>query len=348
MKIELIAFSAKGAKLAAQMAFLLEEEGHSCQAFAPENYAVQTSVMPLQQTLSNWTEQAFLHADALLFVCACGIAVRSIAPYLRSKKEDPAVLVMDECGHFVISLVSGHVGGANALAKVIAKRTGATPVITTATDVNRLFAVDTWAVENQMMIADFAATKAVSAALLNGQTVGFYSDFPVQGTLPNGLAWMQEGKIGIQISLQSRPRFQTTCWLIPRVLTVGIGCKKGVSKGKIEDVVKNALQGIGLYIENVRKVASIDLKAHEIGMLEFCKAYRLDRGFYTAENLERVSGQFSGSDFVKKVTGVDNVCERAAVIGGERLILPKQVCDGVTVAVAAEPWSVVFPRAEGE
>lgn len=348
MKIKLIAFSAKGAKLAAQTASLLEKEGHLCQAFAPEKYAVQTFTMPLQQTLSKWTEQAFLHADALLFVCACGIAVRSIAPYLRSKKDDPAVLVMDECGRFVISLVSGHVGGANALAKDIAKWTGAAPVITTATDVNRLFAVDSWAVENQMMIADFAAAKAVSAALLNGQTVGFYSDFPVQGALPKGLAWMQEGKIGIQISLQSKPRFQTTCWLVPRVLTVGIGCKKGISKKKIEDAVENALQGIGLYIENVKKVASIDLKAHETGIFEFCKAHKLNSKFYPAEQLQQVSGPFSSSDFVKKVTGVDNVCERAAVIGGGHLICPKQVYDGVTVAIAAESWTVDFSRVEGE
>ncbi|WP_195984346.1 cobalt-precorrin 5A hydrolase [Clostridium sp. D33t1_170424_F3] len=348
MKIELIAFSARGAKLAAQTASLLEEAGHICQAFAPEKYAVQRSVMPLQQTLSGWTEQAFLHADALLFIGACGIAVRSIAPYLRSKKDDPAVLVMDECGRFVISLVSGHVGGANALAEEIAGWTGATPVITTATDVNGLFAVDTWAVENQMMVTDFAAAKAISSALLNGQTVGFYSDFPVQGALPKGLAWMQEGEIGIQVSLRSEPRFQTACWLIPRVLTVGIGCKKGISKEKIENAVKNALQGIGLYIKNIKKVTSIDLKTHEIGIFELCKAYKLDREFYTAEQLKQVSGRFSGSDFVKKVTGVDNVCERAAVIGGGRLILSKQVYDGVTVAVAAEPWTVVFSRAEGE
>lgn len=348
MKIKLITFSAKGTKLAAQTASLLEEKGHDCQAFAPEKYVSQTLVMPLHQSLSDWTEQAFLHEDAVLFVCACGIAVRSIAPYLKSKKDDPAVLVMDECGRFIISLVSGHVGGANALAKKIAEWTGATPVITTATDVNGVFAVDTWAAENQMMIVDFTAAKAISSALLNGQTVGFYSDFPVQGALPKGLVRMREGEIGIQVSLESKPRFQTTCRLIPRVLTVGIGCKKGVSKEKIESAVENALQGINLYIENVQKIVSIDLKAHETGLFEFCKAYKLDSEFYAAEQLEQVAGRFSGSDFVKKVTGVDNVCERAAAIGGGQLILPKQVYDGVTVAIAAEPWPVVISHAEGE
>lgn len=123
----------------------------------------------------------FGQADALIFVSACGIAVRSVAPHLRSKFTDPAVVAVDDCGRFAIPLVSGHVGGANALAGGSPGAIGAQAVVTTATDGNDVFAVDTWAADQGFLVVRPNAAKAVSAALLNGEPVGFHSDFPVGG-----------------------------------------------------------------------------------------------------------------------------------------------------------------------
>ena len=105
-------------------------------------------------TLANWTAAQFAQSDAIVFVGAVGIAVRAIAPHCRSKATDPAVVVLDECGRFAIPLLSGHLGGANDLARRLAKACGAVPVITTATDANGVFAVDEWAKHQHCLVAE--------------------------------------------------------------------------------------------------------------------------------------------------------------------------------------------------
>ena len=138
-------------------------------------------------TLANWTAAQFAQSDALVFVGAVGIAVRAIAPHCRSKATDPAVVVLDECGRFAIPLLSGHLGGANDLARRLAKAYGAVPVITTATDANGVFAVDEWAKHQHCLVVEPARIRKVSSALLAGRTVRFASDWPIQGTPPAGV-----------------------------------------------------------------------------------------------------------------------------------------------------------------
>ena len=179
----------------------------------------------------------FQKMDAILFIGACGIAVRSIAPYVKSKKTDPAVLCMDEQGKFVISLLSGHIGGANELTEEVAAVTGAVPVITTATDVNHKFAVDVFAVKNHCEICEMELAKEAAALLVDGKTVGFCSRFPVDGTKPEELIPEEAAKpsmgICITTSEEDSP-YERTLHLIPKVITVGIGCKKNTPAGRIE------------------------------------------------------------------------------------------------------------------
>lgn len=341
MRIECIAFTASGVRLAQRLAEFFRDGGDICTVSAPEKYA-KNGVAALD-SLADWTARSFGQADALIFVSACGIAVRSVAPHLRSKFTDPAVVAVDDCGRFAIPLVSGHVGGANALARRIAAAIGAQAAVTTATDGNDVFAVDTWAADQGFLVVRPNAAKAVSAALLNGEPVGFHSDFPVEGTLPKGIVPAKEGKVGIRISLTYEETFQATCWLLPRILTLGIGCKRGTEPIKIQKAVDSTLQGKYLYMESVQNVASIDKKCDEIGLLEFCKANCLVCNFFSAEQLTRAKGHFTGSAFVQNTVGVDNVCERAAVLGsGGALLVGKQVFSGVTVAVAAAPLVIRF------
>ena len=261
-----------------------------------------------------WAKAHFDEADALLFIGAAGIAVRAIAPLVKSKTADPAVVVMDEMGRHVIPLLSGHIGGANALAEQIAALTGAEAVVTTATDVRGVPAIDSWAVARDMVIENPAAIKAVSSNALVGRTVGVA---------------ITEREI--------KPPFDVTLYLRPRTLALGAGCKKGVDADIFE---KNALEFLrvnGVSLLSVKALASIDVKKEEPAFVRFCEKYNLPLLTYSAEELRAVPGMFAHSDYVEKTVGVGNVCERAAVKAcGGRLLVGKTVFEGMTFALSGD------------
>ena len=285
--------------------------------------------------------ELFRVCDALVFIGACGIAVREIAPFVRDKRTDPAVVAVDELSRFVVPLLSGHIGGANELAVKLAEKLGAVPVVTTATDVNGRFSVDAWAEKQGFIIGDMKAAKAVSAAILERE-VPLCCEFPVKTPLPAGVYGGESGDIGIYIGWEKREPFKTTLRLIPPALHLGIGCRKGTEAEAIEKAVASALSKGNLDRRAVRSVASIDLKAKEAGLLAFCEKNHYPARFFTAEELAAVPGDFHASDFVRTVTGVDNVCERAALMEADRLLIGKTAQGGVTVAVAAEDVEVRF------
>ena len=285
--------------------------------------------------------ELFRVCDALVFIGACGIAVREIAPFVRDKRTDPAVVAVDELSRFVVPLLSGHIGGANELAVKLAEKLGAVPVVTTATDVNGRFSVDAWAAEQGFAISDMKTAKAISAAILE-KDVGICSDFPVVTDYPAGTVPAESGEIGICISCRNKAPFETTLRLIPPILHLGIGCRKGIAAEAVAAAVDAVLREHGIDRRAVKCAASIDLKQEERGLLEFCERRALPIRFYPAETLREVAGEFSSSGFVESITGVDNVCERAALLGAETLLVKKTAIDGVTVAVAAETLEVRF------
>ena len=285
--------------------------------------------------------ERFSSMDALIFIGACGIAVREIAPYLVSKKTDPAVLCIDEKMQFVIPLLSGHIGGANDLARRLAAALGAAAVITTATDVNGKFAVDAWAAKNECAISSMLLAKKVAAEILE-HDVPLVSDFPIKGALPGGIVEKTQGALGIVIGYCTKEPFAETLRLTPRVLRVGIGCRMGTAQKTIEAAVAAVLSAHQLDPSAVKGVYSIDLKQQEAGLLAACAKHNWPTVFYTAEELRSVPGEFTDSPFVQEITGVGNVCERAAMRGAEKLLVKKTAVDGVTVAVAAEHWEVTF------
>ena len=282
--------------------------------------------------------------DALIFVGDCGIAVRAIAPFVKNKLTDPGVIVVDELGLQAISLLSGHIGGANELTRRIAASIGAIPVITTATDINHRFTADEWAKNNGLAIASMQAAKRFAAEILR-RDVPVISDFPIEGKLTGGLFRGDKGSIGLVISCRKSNVFEDPLILIPRILHLGIGCKRGTPKEKIRAAVLKVLEDNGIYMKAITGVSSIDVKQDEEGLLDFCRGWKLPVRFFSADELQTVEGDFSSSAFVKSTVGVDNVCERAAILSaGEnaKLIVKKTCLDGVTVAVAQEEWSVCF------
>lgn len=340
MKLVLFAYSRRGRETALRARAALAGPGDQCRCYAPEKYA-QEGFLPIHSPCAPFTAPLFDWADALVFVGAAGIAVRSIAPHVRDKRTDPAVLCVDELGRFVIPLLSGHIGGANALAKTLAQALGAVAVVTTATDINQKFSVDAWAAQNGLFIDGMAAAKAVSAAILEGP-VPLCSDLPVAGELPPGVVPGESGPVGVCISWRERRPFEATVLLVPPVVHLGLGCRRGVSAQQVAAAVDQALAAHAIHPRAVKCAASIDLKQDEPGLLEFCESRGWPLSFYSAEELAALEGDFTPSERVRRVTGVDNVCERAAMMGAGRLIVPKTAHDGVTVAAAVEDWTARF------
>ena len=336
MRSVLFAFTERGKATARRVAEILEGEKA---LYAPARLAGE-GFEAYPDGLPEFTGTVF-DRDALVFVGATGIAVRAVAPHVASKRSDPAVISLDEAGSFVIPLLSGHIGGANALARRLADALGAVPVVTTATDVNGRFSVDTWATEHDMAITSMALAKRVSAEILT-HDIPFYTDGERPEALANGLAWAERGELGVCVSIHDLKPFENTLLLAPRVLRLGIGCRRGTPAEAIEAVIEKVLSENKLRSEAIRDAASIDVKSDEPGLLACCRAHDWPLTFYSAEKLMAVPGSFTKSDFVKNTVGVDNVCERAAAADGGRIIVPKTALNGVTVAVAELKWGIEF------
>lgn len=341
MSTVLTAFTLRGVALALRLRDLLGEG----QVWTKEKF--KENGILCYNSLSHWTGEQFRLGNDIIFVSAAGIAVRAIAPYVRDKLTDPAVVSVDELGQFVVPLLSGHVGGANRLARRVANLLGAVPVISTATDLNRCFAVDEWAAAQGMTIENRSAAKAVSAALLAGESVGFWSELP-HDQLPEGVT-DNPGVPGFAVTCETETRFPAGMLVLhPQLLAVGIGCKKDLPPEQVEETVSMVLKEHNLSPKSVFALASIDLKQDEEGIRRLGMRWGVPCRFYSAAQLTGVPGNFTPSSFVQTVTGVDNVCERSAVLCAENgeLLVHKTARNGVTVAVARKPCFVRFSSGE--
>lgn len=302
------------------------------------------------QSIGEWAKEQFEEANVLLFIGACGIAVRAIAPYIMDKLYDSPVLVMDENGHYVIPLLSGHVGGANELAVSIAERIGAEPVITTATDLNNKFAIDLFAKQNGLIIVNKEGIVKVSSKVLAGKSIVMSVEeghLEKNVKLPKGIELVEYPplqKVDAVITSEDR-EFETAILLRPKEYVIGVGCRKGKEAGKIEDFIISHLQNVGISPVQLFGMASIDVKKDEPGLLTWSHKERIPFITYTAEELMCVEGDFHKSEFVREKVGVDNVCERAALKMCEpegELIYEKHTEKGMTIAIAKRDWRVSF------
>lgn len=305
---------------------------------------------PSERELREWVGEAFSMKAPLIFIGAVGIAVRAIASFVRNKMTDSQVIVIDECMKYVIPILSSHVGGAGSLSKELAERLGAKAVITTSTDVHSLFSVDSFAMENGLEIINRDGIKKVSTKLLDEGSVKISvapgiqfnpEELPkelelVDYTLRNSAGGDEDTLADIIISYDERDVSRAGLLLKPREYILGIGCKKGTTEEHIRQVVEETLDSHDLTTDCIAAIASIDLKAREYGLVLYAQKEKKTFVTYSAEALESVDGEFSESDFVKSVTGVSNVCERAATClagQGAEIVVPKTAVDGVTVAV---------------
>jgi len=336
MKLDIIAFTARGAALAERLLTLYPGSG----ATAPKRYC--HGLIRSLDNLQSWTREHFQAGRTLVFIGSAGIAVRAIAPFIEDKTADAAVICMDEDGEHIIPLLCGHIGGANRAAKKLAKSLGGRAVITTATDLNGVFAADDWASRGNCAIADPSAVKYISAALLGGETVGLRCAFPIKGGLPAGISSEAAAENGIEIAMNSTAPFPRTLHIIPRVIVAGIGCRKDIPAGLLEKRLREALVKVNMPITAVSTIVTIDIKSKEPGLTQLCDGLNARFVTYPAEELMSAQGEFAGSKRVLQATGADNVCERAVVLAGARLIAGKSAAEGVTVALGIQDWSAIF------
>ncbi len=332
-EMHVICFTSQGEQLAARMTERFAKDTDTSLHIARGNNAKE------------WTKSVFRKDNILVYIGATGIAVRAIAPLLRSKMTDPAVIVIDEKGKFVIPILSGHVGGANRWAQTIAASINATPVITTATDINRVFAVDTFAVENGYVICNPAKIKEVSASLLEGKTVGLVSDFEVVGKLPKNISPEHDGDVKIRISEKFLPvAMNKSLMLIPKCFHVGIGAKKNASPDDLHDLFTSSLEENDIPVECVARIASVDLKKKEKAIIELAETHCIPFETYSPEQLREHESLFEMSEFVRETTGVGNVCETAAYLSANHgiMVCNKSARNGMTIAIAREHWQVRF------
>lgn len=325
MNLAFLSFTDEGEKLAHRLAKMLGGSVMRCGRHL---------------SLREWTRQHFSSDSGLIFVGAIGIAVRAIAPYVDKKWTDPAVVAVDEGANFVVPLLSGHLGGANHLARRIQEVCGAQAVITTATDVHGTFAVDEWALCQGLSVENPTRIRVVSGKILAGGTVTIQSRWPITDDCPEGVALCAGPDADVQVDIQKKDDTESL-FLVPNIVVLGIGCRKGTSFSALETAWKQFSLHTGLYESAVCAVSSIDLKKDESGLLAFCRHHGWPFTTFPANVLRQVPGTFTPSPFVKKVTGVDNVCERSAVAasGGE-IVVPKWVGDGVTLAAAQKPLAL--------
>ncbi len=356
MKLAVISFTSQGGKLNERLVKRLNQLSYECAGYVKMRYRQDlypSGLLNVEESLYDWTKMAFSLYDGIIFISAAGIAVRAIAPFIKDKTTDPAVLVIDDNAKHVISLLSGHIGGANELALLTADITGAEPVITTSTDVNEVFAVDVFARQEGLEISDIKLVKSISADLLEGIPVGFFSDFPLEGTIPEGFTQKEKCLDNVWITCKRRPEVDDLCYmfledgsevlkLIPQVVILGIGCKKGIERDQILAALELTLDDLNIMTESVCGIVSIDRKSDEKGLIKTADLLDVPFITYTADELNAVEGDFEESEFVKEITGTSNVCQRAAKKAvedkGGFLTGRKYKYDGVTVAVGMLPW----------
>lgn len=310
-------------------------------------------------------------SDALVFVMASGIVVRMVAPYIQSKTKDPAVIVIDQNGQFVISLLSGHLGGANALAKKLAAVCGGTPVITTATDVEGVPAMDVFAKENHLSIENIEKLKFVSSAMIEGRPVTVISERKIEGTFPKNVRLIYVGAdCDSQLKSKREHSEKTADWSEPaaavviakegsvyadcflpavpvlyltlRPYIVGVGCKRDMAAAALSEAFSAFAACQKICAKNVRAFATIELKKDEAGIRALSEAAGAELLIFTKDEISAVDFDDAGgqrieqSEFVRQVTGVGSVSEACAYLGsdGGKILAGKTKYSGITFALA--------------
>jgi cobalt-precorrin 5A hydrolase len=305
------------------------------------------SVIPFARLLEVVAKNFFLYPNHV-FIAAAGIVVRAISPHLKSKDRDPAVIVLDQEGKYVISLLSGHLGGANDLARKVARLTGGESVITTATDTAGVPSMDLLAKEKGLFIFNLEAVKSVNMALLMGETIQIFDPGDHLGLNNSGLGgcamvqvhnenqWHEESS-GVWVTWKNEKAENLSNRLIlhPKCLVAGVGCNRGTGSREILEHISRTFRANGLAPKSLKCLTTIEAKRDEEGLLAAAQELDVPLFFFSSSEINSVQVPHP-SDVVKNHMGVSSVCEATALLKshGTRLLVPKTKSPNVTLAVA--------------
>lgn len=297
--------------------------------------------------LSVITKEFFLKYDSIIFISSTGIAVRAIAKFLKSKVEDPAIIVVDVCNNFTISLVSGHLGGANTLTRRVSEVLGNTAVITTATDNINVLAPDIIAMDNNLIIDDLKIAKVIASRLVNDEEVYFKDDFN-EIKCPRGYIG-SDNIIDNTVWVTNKVNYlnEKYCYnldvfnsenknvlrLIKRNIVLGVGCRKNIDSNKLHDFVLENLRRCNINFKAVALISSIDIKKDEKAILDLAFRLKCEAKFFTKEEIGIVEDKYKGSNFVKNSIGVYAVCEPVIELSNGKIIVGKVKKEGMTLAI---------------
>jgi len=350
--IALFAVSRPGSGLALRLLAALP----GSRAYLPERFVEveRDGVHPWNGSARDWIGELFSRYPSLVIFGSAGMALRLIAPLLSGKHSDPAVVVVDDAGRFAVSLLSGHLGGANTLAETVAGLLHAEAVVTTGSETLGTLAVDLLGREFGWEIEDGRQVTRVSAAVVNGEPVGLLQEagepdwWPDGRALPGNLfrreSW--EGLLGADchaalvitdrlLNSRQAPPFPIVVYR-PRSLVVGVGCNRGTEAEEIARAVEAALRGHGLAARSIRGLATVDLKREEPGIRRYAERLGVPIHFYSAVDLRSADTTSNPSQVVQRWVGTPSVCEAAALLASRAtsLLVPKTKTENVTVAVA--------------
>lgn len=280
----------------------------------------------------------FETVDGIVFFSATGIAVRISAPFLKDKRYDPAIVVVDDLGQFAISLISGHVGGANRLAKTVAELLGCQPVITTASDSRGFEAVDLFAVENGYEIDDWDAVKRITAAMVEGKKIRLAVDDGCPQAVIRYEQLVNKNADGA-IIISCRQQVESSipfCLLRPKILHVGVGYRKGKTGPQIKQAIADVFRTHNLSLDSIAALSTIQIKKDDPGIEDAGREMDCPVSYFSQEEIQGVQHQFSESQWVSQSVGVTSVCEPCAWLSGGPIIVNKTVIDGITIAVGRE------------
>lgn len=305
-----------------------------------------TSIVVPERGIKASITELWKEFDCIICVMATGIVVRCIAELCSSKFIDPAIVVVDEQCRFAISLLSGHIGGANSVAQLLERHCGLQAVITTGSDVSGKTSVDLWAIENNLAISNPENLAAVSTRLLNHGALSIYQDGDFINRFPVDLKRTAEiANADIVISIHHHVS-EASLHLVPRILHIGFGCRRGASIHEFQEVLDDIVVGGDISLKAIAGIASVDLKNDEEGLLALAEKYQWPVKFFTKEQINGMYPAGKENKVYQKV-GVYGVAEPAARLAaaeGEipgRLIIGKKKWERITAAIAAKASSTL-------
>lgn len=285
----------------------------------------------------NWNKY-----EGFIFISATGIAVRYINPYIEDKTMDPAILVIDDLGRYCISLLSGHLGGANKLTEYISEEIKAIPVITTATDGRGIESLDMFAKKNNYHMKDMKSITTITSMMVNNRVVGLHTENDKMMNYDKIVKVKDLNEIPKEIEgliIVSSNRIKNTfdipyAQLIPKNINIGIGCRKNVEAERIVQAIKNSFIEYDLELEGIKDMGTIEVKKDEVGIIEAAKYFDTPLNIFSLEEVGKIDHMFEKSNFVKKTIGVYSVSEPVAYLMGKEMIIRKSRHDGITISIS--------------